>query len=247
MISQNLIHKTKEYFKSNLDKSFVVSPSLPILYFGDLYAYEHSPIKVITVGKNPSDNEFKLKKNDDYSFYRFDTWDEERLNLIESLNPYFESKPLKQWFASFEPILNGLSCSYYKGRYENRALHTDICSPLATSPTWSKLSDSQRGDLYPGGFEIWKELVEELQPDIMFVSVPLNLFTEVITTQGKEIIYFDYKKDGSKRKKRYSVYLHEHVLASGKKVKVIFGQAANKPFDTITQEQKNKIGNICLQ
>lgn len=247
MINQNLINKTKEYFKTYSGKEFVVNPSLPILYFGDLDAYENSPIKVITVGKNPSDNEFKLKKNDSYSFCRFVKWDKDRLNLIESLNPYFEDKPLKQWFSSFEPMLNGLSCSYYKRKYENRALHTDICSPLATNPTWSRLSNNQRNELYPEGVKIWKELIEELKPDIMFVSVPSNLFKEVINTRGKEIISFDLKKDGTNRKKRYKVYLHEHVLVDGKKVKVIFGQAANKPFDTISQEQKIKIGNICIQ
>ena len=245
MISRKLIDKTLNYFKRYSNEEFAVNPSLPILYFGDLDAYEKSPRKVLTVGKNPSDNEFRLKKNDNYSFCRFGKWNKDNLNLIESLNPYFVDKPLKQWFSSFEPILNGASCSYYNGEYRNRALHTDICSPLATNPKWSKLSIDQKNKLYKDGLTIWKELIEELKPDIMFISVPKKLFEEVIHSTGREIISFDKKINGMQRKKDYKVYLHEHTLNSGKIVKVIFGQAANKPFDTISKKQKTQIGALC--
>ena len=244
MINQKLIDKTLEYFDRFSNESFVVKPSLPILYFGDLTAYLESPLKILTVGKNPSDNEFRLRKNDNYSFCRFKKWHTNDFNLIETLNPYFENEPL-QWFSSFEPILNGTSSSYYKGNYENRVLHTDICSPISTNPTWSKLTNDQRNHLYKDGLVIWKELIEELQPDVMFISVPLKLFNEVIPSIGKELITFNKKKDNTKRKKNYRVYIHEHYLKSEKRVKVIFGQAANKPFDTISNEQKYLIGELC--
>lgn len=35
--------------------------------------------------------------------------------------------------------------------------------------------------------------------------------------------------------------LHEHKLKSGKIAKVVFGSAANKPFDTIINEQKEEM------
>ena len=128
MISQSIIDKTLQYFDKYSRENFVVEPSLPILYFGDLMDYEKSNLKVLTVGKNPSDNEFKLQKNDDFSYCRFAKWNPETKNLMESLNPYFDDKPLKQWFSSFEPILNGMDSSFYKGKFQNRVLHTDICS-----------------------------------------------------------------------------------------------------------------------
>src|SRR5574344_529650 len=178
MISNNLIEKTLKYFDTHKNEKVVVKPSLPILYFGNLDAYRESKLKIITVGKNPSDNEFRLNKNDFFSFVRFSKWNEKSKNLILALNPYFESEPLRKWFSCYEPILNGLSASYYSS-YNYTALHTDICSPLATNPTWSKLSKETQSALYEDGFEIWKELIEELQPDIMFVSIPHAIFKSV--------------------------------------------------------------------
>lgn len=247
MLSKYVISKTLEYFNKYSGEDFVVKPSLPILYFGDLKAYKNSKLKILTAGKNPSDNEFKLKKNDTFSYCRFTKWSLDDLNLIESLNPYFEAKPLRQWFSSFEPILNGMKSSYYKGKYKNRTLHTDICSPLATSPTWSKLTKENQNLLFQEGVVLWKELIKELNPDIMLISVPLSLFNEVIPEKGELLTSFELKKDGTKRKKEYKVFFYNHKLESGKHTKVIFGQAANKPFDTISQEQKIKIGEICLK
>lgn len=244
MLSTGLISKTFDYFNKYKNLDFVVSPSLPILYFGDLKAYSNSEYKVITVGKNPSDNEFRLKKDDSFSFVRFSKWNESSQNLVQSLNHYFEDQPLRQWFSSFEPILNGMSSSYYKNDYPNTALHTDVCSPLATNPTWSKLSTEEQYVLFKEGFEIWKELVEELQPDIMLVSIRRDLFKKIFTGEGKELITFTDTISGNERRP-YKVELYEFTLKSQKKVKVVFGQAANKPFDKISNLQKVKIGELC--
>ena len=158
----------------------------------------------MTVGKNPSDNEFKLHKDDKYSFCRFEDWKYDKSNLIDTLNSYFEKKPLKQWFSSFEPILNGLNSSYYKNEaINNTAIHTDICSPIATNPTWRKLSIVNQNLLFKDGIIIWKQLIEELQPDIMLISVPQKLFKEIITEKGKLLIFFDKKKDNTLRKYKY--------------------------------------------
>ncbi len=92
--------------------------------------------------------------------------------------------------------------------------------------------------------KIWRELIEELQPDIMLISIPKKLFKEVIPEDGDLLISYDLKKDGTKRKKEYQVFIHKHKLKSGKQVKVVFGQAANKPFDSITKEQKMNIGKL---
>lgn len=246
MISNELIDKTLNYFAIHKNEEVVVKPSLPILYFGNLDAYANSKLKIVTVGKNPSDNEFRLKKNDSFSFERFSEW-EKSTNLKSALNPYFENKPLKQWFSCFEPILNGLSASYYKSNYNHTALHTDICSPIATNPTWSKLTEKTQKSLKFEGIEIWKKLIEELQPDIMLVSIPRSLFREVFKSNGNELVVFDVKKNGEPRKKPYIVEMFEYKLSTEKKVKVIFGQAANKPFDTISDQQKMKIGELCLK
>ena len=40
--------------------SLVVRPSMPILYFGDSEAYSRSAIRILTVGLNPSREEFPI-------------------------------------------------------------------------------------------------------------------------------------------------------------------------------------------
>lgn len=92
---------------------------------------------------------------------------------------------------------------------------------------------------------IWKELIEELQPDIMLVSVPRALYKLIFTSKENELIAFNEKKNKTLRKKPYVVKVSEYVLKNNKKVKVIFGQAANKPFDTINNQQKKIIGELC--
>jgi hypothetical protein len=246
MLSNKLLQQTLSHFNRFKNEAHVVSPSLPILYFGDLRAYEGSPLKIVTVGKNPSLNEFRLRATDDFSFARFPLWNENTQNLEEALNPYFETKPLKQWFSSFEPILNGLDASYYAGSGQHTALHTDLCSPLATDPTWSLLGANHRAELYAEGLELWKQLMEELQPDIILVSVPEHLYVSIFQPEKEELIAFQEKKNGEARKQAYRVWKSSFKLNT-KSAKVIFGQAANKPFDTISAEQKIEIGKACLR
>lgn len=246
MLSNNLINQTLNYFSSHSQNIFVVKPSLPILYFGDLDEYYTSPLKVVTVGKNPSDNEFRLKRTDPYSFCRFKRWNPKKANLIESLNPYFSDAPLS-WFSCYEPVLNGMGCSYYSDKVNNRALHTDICSPIATNPTWSKLHPSQQDSLYHAGYRIWDQLIEELQPDILLVSIPQGLFLKHFDGNGRTLHDFASKADGSSRRESYTVTEHKKALTTGKVVRVIYGQPAQTPFGTISSEQKKEIGRLCLR
>lgn len=63
--------------------SYTITESMPIAYFGDLYTYYLSKIRIITVGLNPSSKEFpyenpylrfprnnyqQLINNEDYNF-----------------------------------------------------------------------------------------------------------------------------------------------------------------------------------
>ena len=255
MISRKLIDKTNECYKKALahadTKKVIINPSLPILYFGDLITYEKSKIKIVTVGKNPSDREFRLGKNDPFSFVRFPLWNVKKQNLTETLNDYFKEKPLN-WFSCYEPVLNRMSASYYPGNnHANTALHTDLCSPLATCPTWSKLTIKQQDSLFNEGYSIWKELIEELQPDIMLVSFAKSsgLFRHICTDEGEVVTSFDKKKDGNLRKVTFIVTKHKYLLKNKKEVKVIFGyQEANKPFDRLSNGQREKIGEeLCRQ
>ena len=119
----------------------LVRPSIPILFFGDYERYFLSPRRVITVGLNPSRIEFP----DSDRFARFpaarykDSQPPETARVLRAIADYFREQPYDGWFKpAFEELLRGMGASYYDGA-ESTALHTDICSPLATDPTWSRL------------------------------------------------------------------------------------------------------------
>ena len=109
----------------------------PILFFGDLDAYRASPVRILTVGLNPSLLEFPTE--DPFSRFPLAEGPEGRESdrYLAALSAYYRTDPYRSWFNAFEPFLNGAGSSYYSGE-TSTALHTDICSPVATSPTWSQ-------------------------------------------------------------------------------------------------------------
>lgn len=154
-------------------ETYIVEPSMPILFFGDGAAYRKSERRVITVGKNPSPEEFP-----DDPFERFPKMREligtsrnsEFYNLyLLSLHGYFQERPYKRWFAGCEALLNGFGCSFYTGS-SNTGLHTDLCSPLATSPPWTGLKPEQQDDLANLGVPLWHGLVQHLRPQVILMS-----------------------------------------------------------------------------
>lgn len=148
----NLLEEMRGHFKNHQDNKAVVQSSIPILFFGDLDAYRNSKKRILTVALNPSDKEF--------SEARFDVSPSTLSNdsrYIKTLSEYFESNPYRFWFNHFEKLLQTIGASYYSRTSRpnfatitpdaetdfNRALHTDVCSPIATSVTWSKLKSKE--------------------------------------------------------------------------------------------------------
>lgn len=180
-IFDKIIEATWQHFYEIEGKEFVVPNSIPILFFGNIKKYFNSPLKIITVAKNPSHNEFPE------GFKRFNT---DRLSLkkndvyLDTLSEYFDRSPLFEWFNHFEKLLQHLDASYYDEDYPmlkgkitfdwkpqiNCALHTDICSPIATNPTWTKLDKKQQEQIQVYGKILWHKLVEILEPDLILLS-----------------------------------------------------------------------------
>ena len=63
-----------------------------------------------------------------------------------------------------------MGAGYYHGR-TSTVLHTDICSPIATDPTWSQLGAADRRVLLDDGRTLWHELLAALQPNVVLLSV----------------------------------------------------------------------------
>jgi len=179
----NLLDEMRSHFKDHQHKKAVVQKSIPILFFGDLDAYRNSKKRILTVALNPSDKEF--------SEARFDVSPStlsDDSQYIKTLSEYFESNPYRFWFNHFEKLLQTIGASYYSRTSRpifaaikpdaetdfNRALHTDICSPIATSVTWSKLKSKEdillKQELQRAGTKIWRDLIEYLNPDIILIS-----------------------------------------------------------------------------
>lgn len=219
---------------------------LPIKWFGDRKAYQESELKIITVGLNPSDKEFREKKGDPFtSQLRFpDYVNGNNYSLEKALNSYFEKNPYRQWFnAGFEPILNGMGASYYsKAGYTYRALHTDICSPFATDPTWSELSSAEQNTLFQTGFLEWQQLVKDLAPDIILFSIPQGYVKMLNMGFLYDLCRYTTTKNGQKRKS--PVIIQKGMY--GKSL-AVFGRTRNVPFGSLGKDQKNKLGKNIIK
>jgi len=223
----------------------VVRPSIPILYFGDRERYVASPLKVITVALNPSRHEFPVHDR----FQRFRPAagiDPGRLDAsgrdayLAALNAYFRHEPYVSWFGWFEHVLRGAGASYFDGE-DSTALHTDLCSPLATDPTWSKL-DAQHDQFVAGGMALWHRLVENLVPDVIVISVARRYPDHIAYTHrdGWQLLATIPRRDETKRP--YQAWAQRSRLIGGKPTLLVFGPAAQQPFATLTIESRQSVG-----
>ena len=214
---------------------------IPIHWFGDRKAYEKSALRVVTVGLNPSDREFR--KNDSQPFtagLRFPLYQKENPNTLASaLNAYFEENPYRSWFNMFESILNGMGASYYSDKgISNRAIHTDICSPWATDPTWGKLLEEERTALCKEGNVLWEKLMVELKPNILIASIDERNFASMVDLNTRRLLHkYTQKKDGSVRKRKVEVMMYDF---NG--IPFINGTAQIRPFGGLCEEERIKLG-----
>ena len=159
-------------FNKKQGLSYVVKPSIPVVWFGDMAAYMKSEKKVVSVALNPSRDEFTSQR-----FEMVDLQVPDTLKSLEkTLNEYFKRNPYA-WFNNFENAISALGASYYKGKAENIALHIDIYSAIATDPTWGGLNEAQKNEL--ARIDLFKRLFEILNPDVTLVSVRQDVFREV--------------------------------------------------------------------
>jgi hypothetical protein len=211
----------------------VVKPALPILFFGDSQQYFRSQLRVVTVGKNPSGKEFPatdfLLRFGAVKGICLDTFSQESHTSYQAaLNGYFRNNPYSAWFDAYEPLLNGMGASYY-AHQPNVALHTDLCSPLATDPTWSGLSDPQQALLEPEGARLWHDLIPVLAPHVVIISVaekhlikvtdrPLSLWETIYTVAEPETRNKPYRVQALR------VTIGKHTTW------MIFGRSAQTPL-----------------
>ena len=223
-------------------EEWLVPKSIPILYFGDIERYSGSRLKVVTVGLNPSYAEFGEDR-----FGIRDMGSSSPIELERSLSGYFKNKPYSAWFdRAYETLLQPLGASYYSAQYPRRAplwwapqpntaLHTDIGTPLATNPTWSKLPDEVRTRLQTTGFPLWRDLMEALEPTLILISVA-----------RRHLSYLGDLSWQSFRPFESSLPRHEMLIAELGKAKIVWGQSQVTPFFHLTNAQRRPAANAIL-
>lgn len=248
MNAANLVTRAMHAFDRAAARPCCVSPAVPILFFGDLDAWLKSPIRVLTVGLNPSLHEFP----EDDPFCRFPlaagAAGREPSRYIEAMSAYFRTHPYRGWFSAFEHLLGGMDASYYEGR-PSTVLHTDICSPVATSPTWSRLGRADREALAYDGRTLWHMLLEELRPQIVAFSVARAYLDDIAfdaLTDWRVIHRIRRKADGALRQHPYDVEARWYDVG-GERTLFVFGTAAQTPFGSLSSSHKQKAGQAILE
>lgn len=155
---------------------FVVKNSIPVVWFGDIDSYEKSKKRILTIGLNPSKEEFPQNVASRFEIIDFEKQPKSVQILTNTLNNYFRHNPYKRWFLKYNKLLNAIDSSYggVMGKKENSAIHIDIYSAIATDPTWGYLSDTQKRLLQKS--ELFDRLLALLNPDIILISVNRQIF-----------------------------------------------------------------------
>ena len=222
-----------------------VVPSVPVLFFGDVDAYFGSPLRVVTVGLNPSSREFPASD----PFERFPLAngiaDGNMDGYLDAMSAYFRTSPYKSWFWHFEPLLEGMGAGYWPGR-ASAALHTDICSPVATDPTWSGLAPADRDALLADGVPLWHGLLEALRPDAAVFSVAAGHLSRIgfdpIDGEWGDFHIFDTDAHGKPRERPYRVR-SRRFMVGGAAARFVFCPAMRSPLP-IGADQKRELGAI---
>ena len=245
-LSEALI-QAKQAFARVSGRSWCVTPAVPILFFGNLEAYQASPLRVLTVGLNPSLQEFPCVQ----PFRRFPTLEGERdpepSLYLDAISAYFDTRPYSAWFDTFKPLLEGMEASFY-GDGTSTALHTDLCSPVATKPTWRKLDEAARKILESDGRPLWHMLLEALRPHIVALSVAGEYLKciEFTPISGWQVFHtFEKTGAGERRPRPYDLRARWYEVA-GEETLFVFGQAAQKPFGLLHTTQKREAGALSL-
>jgi hypothetical protein len=238
----SLYERAIAHYRGNEGKDWLVAGSIPILYFGNLRRYRASAIKVVTAGLNPSYREFCEER-----FEREVTAELRPETLERTLSRYFEVNPYKTWFdRAFETLLQHLGTSFYGQSYPGRApswwrpklnwaLHTDLCSPLATNTTWSDLSKETKADLLKWGRPLWMDLIKVLAPDVIVISVAASHLENLGNLPWRS--FSPFPAATRQQEMKIAPFAASHIL---------WGQASRHPLMYLKNEQRAAVAQTIL-
>ena len=150
--------------------------------------------------------------------------------------------------SAVEPMLNGLGASFYEGK-PSTALHTDICSPVATDPTWSGLDPDEQKALEKEGGPLWHGLLEVLQPQIVTLSVAFHRLSRIqfkALSEWRVVHVFERTEAGALRKRPVEISARWCEIG-GEPSLFVFVPAAQKPLGRLSSNQKRDAGEIAIE
>tara|TARA_B000000557_G_scaffold16457_1_gene12660 strand:+ start:312 stop:1079 length:768 start_codon:yes stop_codon:yes gene_type:complete len=246
IISENLLKEVMSEFQSKKELDCVIENSLPVLFFGDLKSYVKNDFKVVTAAINPSDMEFKKERGQRWhsTKIRFKDFDGSYESLEVACSNYFKRNTYYEWFGKnkkdwnkgFKPILNSMGYCYFPNKENLKSvLHTDLCSPLATTEKWNDVSTEDKNQLIETGFPLWKRLINEIKPNLIIMSMAKK---HIYRLNPKFIKSIYVKND------RYAVEFYS-INLDGFKTNLIWGSAQDTPFQPFSN--KSEIGELIIK
>lgn len=217
-------------FQSKKSLGFVVNPTIPILWFGNLDEYEKSALKIVTIGLNPSCMEFcsvKGSKSFDVplrfpkaaSLVNASILSSGEIALYkQAMNKYFINNPYCEWFRYNERILHALDASY-RLPDKHRAIHIDIYTPIATSPTWGGLSSNEKAQIVSSNVLSFENWLNCLNPNIIIIAANASIVAKNFKNSQKKAC----RKENSNAfvpslNNGYSPYIRGYHITDGRKL-----------------------------
>lgn len=237
--------------KKELIPEVIVKNSFPIVWFGNTRRFFHSKVRVVTIGLNPSDDEFPQNN----PALRFPeaciAFEQGKMGRVcDSLNGYFEynREPFWNWFIAYERALGSMPFGATYGGMkkkclwaENYAVHIDFFSAIATNPTYSRLSKEQQNVLQ--NIKLFRKLFDYLTDGGEDASHVIALFS---TSKEKICKEFGLNSDN-----RFYVKFNEknklvvEAYQIDKKI-FIWGKPNIKPFNGVSKDiLKEAMQEIC--
>jgi hypothetical protein len=233
-----------ELHRQAAGKPWLVTPSAPVLFFGDLSAFQASPLRIATVALNPSRREFPVGA----PFSRFPGVAPGDMRIyFASLSNYFQVDSYP-WFDCYEQALLGLGASY-KGQQPNIAIHTDIASVLPTDPTWGRLDRHAQDEIAASGVPLWHRLIMYLKPQILLWSTATSwhdLIKLDPISRCSDLIVFRETQSQRLRRRPVIVRICWYQMPAAEQVLIAFIPAAQKPLGTLSHSQKRMTGEAIL-
>lgn len=178
-----------------------IKGDLPILFFGNLKEYLYSEIRILTLSKAPSSNEFtdgieRFQESEiDFTtlFHPMDKpW--EINQYLGVCSGYFKRNPNWNYFQRFNPLLQDLLASYLceKNRYaikqhinkcrqekllslemlRNIVVHFNYSTPLVLDKPWDALTESEK-EIFSLE-DAFPDILKALSPDIIICDFDIK-------------------------------------------------------------------------